>query len=66
MLQVRILFVCQYILDQCIASVSVTKYLNLNIIKSFEKIYIATFIRSNTYKQRKTPACNVSIGRLSI
>lgn len=61
MLQVRIVLVYQYILDQCIASVFVGKYLNLNVIKSFEKIYIATFTRGNAYKQIKTPACNVSI-----
>lgn len=62
MLRVRIVLICQYILDQCIASVFVAKYLNLNIITSFEKIYIATITRGNAYKQRKTPACNVSIG----
>lgn len=62
MLQVRIELICQYILDQCIASVFVGKYLNLNVIQSLKKIYIATFTRDNAYKQRKTPACNVSIG----
>lgn len=62
MLQVWIVFVCQYILDQCIASVFEGKYLNLNIIKSFEKDYIATFTRGKAYKQRRTPEWNVSIG----
>lgn len=62
MLQVRIVLVCQYILDQCIASVFVAKYLNLDIIKSLKKIYIAAITRRNAYKQRKTPACNLAIG----
>lgn len=64
MLQVRIVFVCQYILDQCIASVFEGKYLNLNIIESFEKDYIATLVKVSPTNKEGRPDETCQLARI--
>lgn len=64
MLQVRIVFVCQYILDQCIASVFEGKYLNLNIIESFEKYYIATLVKVSPTNKEGRPHATCQLVRI--
>lgn len=63
-LQVRIVLICLYILDQCIASVFVAKYLNLNIIKSFEKNYIATITRETPTNKERRPHATCQLVRI--